>query len=108
MIEKKIFNILKYLFYKKIPCMESMKNFEKFNFFYRAEITFTPYGSYIYRKDDPITHIFYLVKGEVQISKSIDEKEINIVNIHEGTFFGVYEFGQNKTKRVLNARSSEN
>jgi CRP-like cAMP-binding protein len=54
--------------------MENMKNFEKLNFFYRSNLDQIPFGSYIYRKHDEITHIYYLVKGEIQISKSIDEK----------------------------------
>jgi hypothetical protein len=50
-----------------------------------------------------------LVQGEVKITKTLDEKEINICKIYEGSFFGLYELGKNKTKkRLLNAQSASN
>jgi hypothetical protein len=74
MIETKIYNILKQVYHKKIECMGHLKSFEKLNFLYRSGLDEIPFGGYVYRKDDKIGSIYYLVQGEVKITKTIDEK----------------------------------
>jgi signal-transduction protein with cAMP-binding, CBS, and nucleotidyltransferase domain len=108
MIETKIYNILKYLFFKSIPCFNHFKSFEKLNFFYRCDLDAYSYGGYVYRKEDEISKIYYLVKGQIQITKCVDEKEIKLCTLYEGSFFGTYEFGKNQIKRILNAQSYSN
>jgi hypothetical protein len=54
MIENKIYNILKYVYHKKIECMEHLKSFEKLNFLYQSDLDEIPFGGYIYRKEDKI------------------------------------------------------
>ena len=74
MIETKIYNILKQVYHKKIECMDHLKSFEKLNFLYRSGLDEIPFGGYVYRKDDKIDSIYYLVQGEVKITKTLDEK----------------------------------
>jgi hypothetical protein len=74
MIETKIYKILNQVYNRKIECMDHLKSFEKLNLFYRSGLEEIPFGGYVYRKDDKIDNIYYLLEGEVKITKTIDEK----------------------------------
>lgn len=45
-------------------------------------------GEILFRQGEPATHFYVVLKGEIQISKKIDNREIVIASYDQDTFFG--------------------
>ena len=66
------------------------------------------FGSYIYRKGEEITSLYFVIAGEIKVMNKKNERIIDLGTVEENRMFGVYCLKHGRTNRQVFTKSNQN
>ena len=65
----------------EIPIFSELKSCEKLNLLMKCQHATLNFGSFVYRKGEKISSLFYLIQGEIKILNKQNEKTVTLGTI---------------------------